>query len=607
MKKILSTIFNTVVASIIFAFLGFASLQSITSTGKNNDASKVSSLSEDRAVKKEDVLDIDDLPFEDNENIYQYDDATSIVTMYVTVRKGNSSDNTNYTWQEVNDFTKWLDGHRLITEVGKAEAILQIGDETGPLPGEFGYEAVVPNTTIAVRGASSSASPPKSYKIELRNGAGQWRGQGTIALVKGKYDHTRLRNKLSYDLIKGIPDMVSLRTQFVHLYIKDGTTTPPSNDFEDYGLFTQVEQPNKTFLRNHLLDSDGQLYKPNSFEFYRYPQNIRLIDDPLYDEEEFSRVIESKGNNDHSKLINMLEEVNDWGTPIQVIFEKNFDADNYFTWMAFNILVGNVDTQTQNFYLYSPKNSEKWYFFSWDFDQAFFRQDREYFEYWPFEHWESGISNYWGVVLHNRVLREETYRKMLDNEIKELMLYLTPERIESMLNEYRQTADPIILSVPDLILLKATTDQREYGLSLIPTEVQHNYELYLESLEKPMPFYLGTPQQIQDKLQFNWDPAYDFDGQEITYQFMVSKDWSFNEIVYEEILNNVNVVDIDMLDPGIYFWRVIATNEDGYSQFPFDNYFDGAEEFHAGMKYMSITPDGQILENNPSVVDIPQE
>ena len=33
----------------------------------------------------------------------------------------------------------------------------------------------------------------------------------------------RFRNKLSYDLLKGIPELLSLRTQFVHLYVKDET------------------------------------------------------------------------------------------------------------------------------------------------------------------------------------------------------------------------------------------------------------------------------------------------------------------------------------------------------------------------------------------------
>ena len=44
--------------------------------------------------------------------------------------------------------------------------------------------------------------------------------------------------------------MMGLRTQFVHLWVCD--QTEKSNDtFEDYGLFTQVEQLNKTALKAH--------------------------------------------------------------------------------------------------------------------------------------------------------------------------------------------------------------------------------------------------------------------------------------------------------------------------------------------------------------------
>ncbi len=44
------------------------------------------------------VSDIDNLPLQDNLSIYQYDEPSSIVYMYITVRKGDSADNTDHTW-----------------------------------------------------------------------------------------------------------------------------------------------------------------------------------------------------------------------------------------------------------------------------------------------------------------------------------------------------------------------------------------------------------------------------------------------------------------------------------------------------------------------------
>ena len=304
-----------------------------------------------RSVIFEPTVDIDNLPLRDYTELYQDDVPGSVITLFVTVRKGNPVDRTDHTWAEVNEATKWAQGAPLYgVSVAKAEAIVQFGDETGPLPGEYGYGLRVANATVEIRGASASAADQKSYKIELHKSSERWRGQQTIVLNKHIYDYTRVRNKLNFDLIKQIPDMVSLRTQFVHLYVKDETTESAQSTFVDYGLFTQIEQPNRDFLENHHLDPDGQLYKATLFEFHRYPDAIRAANDPLYNEEAFSKILEIKGSHDHSKLIEMLEDVNNYSIPIQTTFEKYFDADNYFTWMAYNILVGNVDTQSQNFF-----------------------------------------------------------------------------------------------------------------------------------------------------------------------------------------------------------------------------------------------------------------
>lgn len=97
---------------------------------------------------------------------------------------------------------------------------------------------------------------------------------------------------MAFDLIKGIDQMMGLRTQFVHLYVKDETSG--SDSFDDYGLYTQVEQLNKTALQAHGLDKNGQLYKVNYFEFYRDEDVIKLADDPDYDQTKFEENWKSK-------------------------------------------------------------------------------------------------------------------------------------------------------------------------------------------------------------------------------------------------------------------------------------------------------------------------
>lgn len=543
------------------------------------------------------VEDIDDQFFKDNLALYENDDPTSIVCMYITVRQGNPLENTQYTWEEVNEFDKWTNkGSSAANDVvGQAEVIFQVGDETGPLPSELGYNTVVPNGTVQIRGASTSANGnQKSYKIELYDDAGLWRGQSTIALNKHVFDPTRVRNKLSFDLLKGVPGIVTLRTQFVHLYVKDETTSPAGKNFVDYGLFTQVEAVNKAFLRNHQLDPNGQLYKATSFEFYRYEDQIRLETDPLFDESEFSHRLEIKGNRDHSKLIQMLDDINNYDIPIARTFEKYFDEENYFTWLAYNILVGNVDTQNQNFYLYSPQNSETWYFIPWDFDGDLERQKKEELDSDPYLSWEVGIHNYWGGVLHNRLLRLEKYRNILDEEINELIKLLPPEKIATMLNNYRDVTEPFVFSVPDVKHLSRNKYQYDLSFELIPTEIENNKKLYFETQKTPTPFFLGTPELIDDNLRFNWDSSFNFTPQVITYKFMVSKDLSFDNIIFEKDLVESTTINTPVFEPGVYYWRVVAINEDGFNRLPFDAYFGQGFSRYDGMKFFVIDQDGSL-------------
>ena len=56
-----------------------------------------------------------------------------------------------------------------------------------------------------------------------------------------------------------------------------------------------------------------------------------------------------------------------------------------------------------------------------------------------------------------------------------------------------------------------------------PFRVEQNYELYKESLEKPMPFYIGKPVIKGNILKFNWDASYDFDAETITYTVETGK------------------------------------------------------------------------------------
>lgn len=593
LARIIRSIFISAVA--LFALL--ASVLSLSPTSLPDDITNLPNYinTPPSSVIKQPTAQIDDQPFQDNAVIYEVDDPGSVVTIYVTVRLRNKGDDTDFTWQQLNAPTQWFDESSVSSKSQKLEAIVQFGDEQGPLASELGYEAVVPNATLHIRGASASNQPQPSYQIELNQAAGKWRGQSTIVLNKHINDPSRLRNKLNFDLLKGIPNIVSLRTQFVHLYVRDQTTVPEETAFADYGLYTQVELPNQRYLKSHLLDSNGQLYKANLFDFQRYSDEIRLVDDPLFDEDVFSTRLEIKGNRNNTKLIQMLDELNDPTIPIEATFEKYFDAENYFTWLAYNILVANVNTVDQNFYLYSPQNGLKFYFIPWDYDDSLFRSSREACcGYRPYDSYQYGVANYWRSHLANRVLRVPEYRQMLDHKVIEVQALLTPEKIEGLLDLYQPVVEQYALRMPDLQYFPTTERGMHQDLESIANEVENNYELYLESLQSPMPFHLGTIETSEDGLTFTWTDSYDFLDPEIEYHFTLARDPALDDIVYEQTVVNQTRVQVGQLEPGTYYWGATAMNQAGNSQFPYEYMFDSEGVLIPGLKRFYITSDGTL-------------
>lgn len=531
----------------------------------------------------------------DRDSLYEKDDPASIVTMYLTVRKGNEAEHTNHTWTEVNAYSKYYYEENNIPQYA-VEGILQIGDANGPVAGEFGYGESVPNATVQIRGQTSTRREQKNYKVRIKDNKGRWRDQQTIALNKHVGDPLRFKNKLAYDLMKDIPQMMSARTQFVHLYVKDETEGTGSV-FEDYGLYTQVEQINKRYLTNHGLDKNGQLYKINYFEYFRYEDAIKLATDETYDLKEFETYLEVKGSNDHSKLIEMLDAVNDYSIPIEEVVNRYFDVDNLFYWMSFHLLTGNGDTNARNFYLYSPTNLNKWYIISWDNDASFNHTENLIKNYSETGSWEQGISRYWGVVLYQRMFKLEKYRDRLTEIMGDMYQnYLTKEHVGDLADTYAAIVKPYVFSMPDLLYESLTESQYDTVVEAIPDELEENYNSYLESLKKPMPFFQGIPAVKDGKLVLSWDAAYDFRGENVTYTFELSQDPLFGSVLDRKENLRIPETTVDVLPEGQYFYRVRARNESGYEQDSFDYYVTSEGKIY-GTKCFYVLSDGTIKED----------
>lgn len=518
-----------------------------------------------------------DYKLKDNSYIYEGDDD-GVVTMYLTVSRGNASDNTDHSWEEVNKYNAFYYSENDLEKYG-VNGLLQVGDELGPASGELGYGRTTPNCTVVIRGQTSSKDPQKGYKIKINKNQGDWRDQTVINLNKHEMEGLRFRNKMMFDLQKDLPDMTSLRTQFVHLYVKDLTKEEPDTVFYDYGLYTQVEQPNKKMLKAHGLDPNGNLYKENQmFEFFYY-DDIRLVTDPDYDEKKFNYYLKTRGSNDHSKLIEMLKDVNDGAADGDEILDKWFDRENLSTWMAFNIITGNVDTQSRNTLLYSPSNLNTWFLMDWDCDAALRRYENSLKANDPAFYkddawgWEIGVSNYWSNVLFQKILKSESFRKLLDEKVEAIYKEYSSGKVMDMAKKYAAIVKPYCYGPVDKIYEPLKEEEYDKVLNNLNDEMKLNYELYKKSLDMPMPFYIGKPVAEADKTIFTWDTAYSFRGSDIRYSIEIADNYDFNKPIIKE--DNLFIGQYDYagnLKAGQYFIRVKAYDDHDNSQTAFDYY-----------------------------------
>ncbi len=519
----------------------------------------------------------------DNQSLYASDEDGSVIDVYITVLPPDQEKYSNFS-----DILAYKYSYYDLAEVPAAEAFFQLGDEKGPKLDFSNITSKTANSVLEPRGHSTSRSKYKSFKITLSDKVALWGGQKVLNLNFHPTDRSRVRNKLSYDFYEIIPDIPSLRTQFVRLHIKD-ISQGKEGEFLEYGLFTHVEQVNKRYLKAHGLDSDGQLYKANNFEFYRYPETIQLKTDKSYDKALFEQRLEIRGSEDHTKLIDMLTDLNDYSMDIDDVMQEHFNLDNYLTWLASNVIMGNNDTVSQNFFLYSPQTINNWYFIPWDCDGAWGWEDEATLdrqeEVYP--DWQKGIQCLWGSRLNNRFLRKEQNVKLLDEKIEELMKLYTKDKIDSFLTEYYPAVLKSQSTPEDLAKLRSSPEKFAFSYNLLDTMPQKNYDYYVASKEKPMPFFQSPVEMKGGLAYFSWGSSFDLQDDKLKYKLEVSTTPDMQNIVISQ--SNLETTEVSAnLPPGKYFMKATVMDSKGNTMEAFDQYEDLNDVEYTGVLEVQV-------------------
>lgn len=544
---------NSKTAGLLFSLILILALFSGCSAGSTgNMSSNTESNQSGSTTKNTKIADDKGIYAQDNDNVEN---------IYVTIVTGNTVtfDDVN-TWDVDSNYTKPEISVRF--DYSKPAA-----DVTG----------VTANAVMSQRGQSVTKADLKSYKIALTDTASKWHGMSELNLNKHPYDLTRIRNKLAFDLITMFPNTFSFRTQFCHLYIRDLNST--SKEYQDYGLYTDIEDLGKSYLKSRSIEKTAYIYKAYEFAFNLYPE-IKNVKDPGYDKAAFEKTLGIKGIEDHTRLLAMLKDVNDESMDIDAVINKWFDRDNYITWMAMNLLLSNTDTSVNNFYIMSPVSSDKWYFVPWDYDFALGHdyQLGNYYYQMSSPYILSGVSMYWGSTLHRRFLEKPENVKMLTAKIEELRGIANNQVVSDKIDKLYASTNALVKKNPDRALIETTVNSYEAEIKRLKTVIDNGLKTYYTGLKIPMPFNLNDVKQDGSKYTFSWSKSYSLDRDSLHYNFYISKTANFN-IGYLERLNLQDTsVTINSLPSGTYYWKVEAEDPDGNVMVAFDTYYSQYED-----------------------------
>jgi hypothetical protein len=201
----------------------------------------------------------------------------------------------------------------------------------------------------------------KPYKVDFnRVVPGQtWLGLRKLNLNNNWSDPSMMRETLSYDLLRetGIP---TPHTGYANLYINGAPQ----------GLYTTVEQVDRTFLRARFADDSGNLFKAVTS---KCDLTYRGGDPALYAADYELRTNEEAM--DYTGFIRFLDVLNNaQDTEFHDAIAEVFDVDGFLWCLAVDtacVSLDNYGGHARNYYLYEDPTTGRFVFIPWDYNMSF--------------------------------------------------------------------------------------------------------------------------------------------------------------------------------------------------------------------------------------------
>jgi len=300
------------------------------------------------------------------------------------------------------------------------EALLEAyyAADSGWLPAKF-TDGTITLDSVGVRYKGNSSytmtgsSPKKPMKIKFDkyNSKQTYSGVQVLNFSNGIGDPSFLREKISYDIAKHY--MPSPRASFATISF-NGTSI---------GLYTQVEEADKIYLKRWFTDAKQNLFKAGDDGALL----VYLGANPSL----YSTSLELKTNtsaNDWSGVINFMYVLkNTPDSTFYRVMQNYLSPDNVAAFLAFDMVLSNFDSYVgsgRNFYMYQESTAGFMLFMPWDLNLSF-----------------GGFSNSWNVIsqdlinVSNLSSRPLNQRVLADTAFR----YKYLGWVRKLINEYAST------------------------------------------------------------------------------------------------------------------------------------------------------------------------
>lgn len=213
---------------------------------------------------------------------------------------------------------------------------------------------------------ASRSSIKRSIKLDLNRfeKANQFAGQTTLNLHNNVMDASWMNEGLGYRLFRdaGVP---ASRSSYARVHV----TVPGKYDRHYFGLYSIVEEVDKTFAKSRFGSNKGAILKPST---------RKLFGDLGSDWDKYQRIYDPKTSLTREQKARVIE----FAGLVSKASDEEFaaksaaylDLDEFARFMAATVLISNMDSilqMGQNFYVHLHPETNRFQFIPWDLDHSF--------------------------------------------------------------------------------------------------------------------------------------------------------------------------------------------------------------------------------------------